>query len=77
MTATGILLYGLGRFVVLAGEGVLVGAVVAAGVIVLRRRIIDRCSRRSWLCCHVTASGTSPAHWPRRRCRCNSGVLPW
>ena len=41
MTATGILLHGVGRFVVLAGGGVLVGAVVAAGVIVVRRRITD------------------------------------
>jgi NhaP-type Na+/H+ or K+/H+ antiporter len=41
MTATGILLHGVGKFVVLAGGGVLVGAVVAAGVIVVRRRITD------------------------------------
>ena len=41
MTATGILLHGVGRFVVLAGGGVLVGAVVAVGVIVVRRRITD------------------------------------
>ena len=41
MAATGILLDGVGEFVVLAGGGVLVGAVVAAGVIVVRRRITD------------------------------------
>ena len=41
MAATGILLHGVGEFAVLAGGGVLVGAVVAAGVIVVRRRITD------------------------------------
>jgi monovalent cation/hydrogen antiporter len=41
MTATGILLHGVERFALLAGGGVLVGAVVAAGVIVVRRRITD------------------------------------
>jgi len=41
MTGAGILLRGVGEFAVLAGGGVLVGALVAAGVIVVRRRITD------------------------------------
>jgi CPA1 family monovalent cation:H+ antiporter len=41
MTATGMLVLGAGEFAVLAGGGALAGAVVAAGVIVVRRRITD------------------------------------
>ncbi len=41
MAATGALLHGVGEFAVLAGGGVLAGAAVAAGVIVVRRRITD------------------------------------
>ena len=41
MTATGVLLHGVGQFAVLAGGGVLAGAVVAAGAIVVRARITD------------------------------------
>jgi CPA1 family monovalent cation:H+ antiporter len=41
MTAAGTLLHGAGEFVLLAGGGALAGAVVAVGVIVLRRRITD------------------------------------
>jgi CPA1 family monovalent cation:H+ antiporter len=41
MDAAGTVLYGAGQFAVLAGGGALAGAVVAAGVIVVRRRITD------------------------------------
>src|SRR5262249_57350417 len=41
ITAAGTLLHGAGEFAVLAGGGALAGAVVAAGVIVVRRRITD------------------------------------
>jgi monovalent cation/hydrogen antiporter len=41
MTAGGVLLHGAGQFAVLAGGGALAGAVVAAGAIVVRRRITD------------------------------------
>jgi len=41
MAMTGVLLHGAGEFAVLAGGGALAGAVVAAGVIVVRRRITD------------------------------------
>jgi monovalent cation/hydrogen antiporter len=41
MTATGALLHGVGEFVVLAGGGALAGAVVATGVIMVRRQITD------------------------------------
>jgi CPA1 family monovalent cation:H+ antiporter len=41
VAATGVLLHGAGEFAVLAGGGALAGAVVAAGVIVVRRRITD------------------------------------
>ena len=41
MTAAGTALHGAGEFIVLAGGGALAGAVVAAGVIVVRRRITD------------------------------------
>jgi CPA1 family monovalent cation:H+ antiporter len=37
----GVLLHGAGRFAVLAGGGALAGAAVAAGVIVVRRRVTD------------------------------------
>jgi CPA1 family monovalent cation:H+ antiporter len=40
-TAAGTLLHGVGEFAVLAGGGVAAGAVVAAGVIAVRRRITD------------------------------------
>jgi CPA1 family monovalent cation:H+ antiporter len=41
MTLAGILLHGVGEFAALAGGGALAGAAVAAGVIVVRRRITD------------------------------------
>jgi CPA1 family monovalent cation:H+ antiporter len=41
VAATGTLLHGAGQFAVLAGGGALAGAVVAAGVAVVRRRIND------------------------------------
>jgi monovalent cation/hydrogen antiporter len=41
MAATGVLLHGVGEFVILAGGGALAGAVVAVGVIAVRRRITD------------------------------------
>src|SRR5262249_35956171 len=41
MTAAGTLLHGVGEFISLAGGGALAGAAVAAGVIVVRRRITD------------------------------------
>ncbi len=40
-SAAGIVLHGVGEFVILAGGGALAGGVVAAGVIVVRRRITD------------------------------------
>ena len=41
MTAAGTVLHGAGEFIILAGGGALTGAVVAAGVIAMRRRITD------------------------------------
>jgi monovalent cation/hydrogen antiporter len=41
MAATGVLLHGAGEFAVLAGGGALAGAAVAAGAIMVRRRITD------------------------------------
>jgi monovalent cation/hydrogen antiporter len=40
-TAAGVVLHGIGEFAVLAGGGVLAGAVVAAGVIAVRSKITD------------------------------------
>jgi monovalent cation/hydrogen antiporter len=41
LSVAGIVLRGVGEFVVLAGGGALAGGVVAAGVIVMRRRVTD------------------------------------
>jgi CPA1 family monovalent cation:H+ antiporter len=41
MTAAGTVLHGAGEFILLAGGGAVAGALVAAGVIVVRRRITD------------------------------------
>jgi monovalent cation/hydrogen antiporter len=41
MDVAGAVLHGVGEFIVLAGGGALAGAVVAAGMIVVRRRIAD------------------------------------
>jgi monovalent cation/hydrogen antiporter len=41
MTAAGVVLHGVGEFVILAGGGALAGGAVAAGVIMVRRRMTD------------------------------------
>ncbi len=41
MSAAGVVLHGVGEFVILAGGGALAGGVVAAGVMVVRRRVTD------------------------------------